>query len=291
MTTTTASTFIPMKGRKACYQDEDDFFQDVLVEKIHSRGQLANIVLQSNGQRLLDVPIEDLEAPIDTDVNERFAFFEELTELVMKGDLTSLFCTGEGGIGKSYIIEIVLKRLGLVEDRDFLKIKGHCTPASLFQQLKEWSNRIVIFDDCDSVLKDQISGNILKAILDSTEVRKVKWLSTRSFDKDKEFEFTGSVLFLSNMDISKVESAILSRAVIIDLMMTPSEKIDRMRHVLPSLPAAQHIPMEECEFVLNMIDKYKNTINNLNHRTLIKALKVYHKTKNEGLTRYQILNT
>ena len=63
------------------------------------------------------------------------------------------------------------------------------------------SNPVIVFDDCDSVLLDDLSLNILKAALDSKKVRRICW-NTDSFKLRNEgvpdhFEFKGCLLYTS----------------------------------------------------------------------------------------------
>ena len=147
--------------------------------------------------------------------------------------MKALLVTGEGGIGKSWTLDQVLAKMELAEDEDYVVIKGSCTPRSLFNLLRDYSDKLVIFDDCDPVLTDRVSGQILKSTLDAFSRRRtVSWL-TSTTGKTARFDFEGQVIFLSNMDRSNIEQALLSRCVTVDLYMTQTEKIERMGHILP----------------------------------------------------------
>ena len=51
------------------------------------------------------------------------------------------------------------------------------TVLGLYAKLYEFSNsgNVVVFDDCDSVLLDDLALNILKAALDSGARRRIYW--------------------------------------------------------------------------------------------------------------------
>lgn len=282
-------SYIPKRGGKASYYIEDeDKWVDVPVVRVYARGSVADIKIPETDV-VVPVRVSDLEPPREADINTRFDYYGELATLVLTHELTSLLVSGEGGIGKSHLLEQIIGMNDLHEDVDFCYIKGHCTPLAMYNTLEEWKDKTVIFDDCDSVLKDPISNNILKAVLDTHGRRTVKWLSSRG--GERRFDFSGSVVFLSNLNMDKLDEALVSRTITIDLAMTTKEKIERMRYILPTLDAAEKLNGEEREFVIDTIDKYKNTISNLNLRTLIKGLKVYAKSRNPNLLKYQILNT
>lgn len=285
-----AISFLVAPGKKACYHDfQEDTFTDVMVKRVHSRGRLADVCFVDNPRKVITVESRLLEKPIDADVNERFRYFGELSELVLQKRLKSLFVSGEGGIGKSFTVSQCIQLAGLQEDVDFNLVKGHITPFALYQTLEKNKDIVNIFDDCDGILDDTTCLMMLKAVLDTYDVRKVSWLTSRG--GGGSFVFNGSVIFLSNRSKEDVDDAIMSRSVVVDLYMTPAEKIQRMEHILPHLEVGGYISDDDRRAVLEMIDKYKHTISNLNLRTLIKGLTVMQATCKMDLVRYQILNT
>jgi len=69
---------------------------------------------------------------------------------------------------------------------------------------------VIVFDDCDTVLFDDLSLNILKAALDSGKKRIIQW-NTESRVLDREgipdkFEFEGAVIFITNVKFDSVKS-------------------------------------------------------------------------------------
>jgi hypothetical protein len=284
---TPQALFKPKEGlRASLYNEEEDYFYDVIVKQIYRRGKLARVAPLDAGKEF-EVETLALDAPLEPTVNERFEFFKDLSNMVMQKELKSLFVTGEGGIGKTYTINSMIAAEELEEDEDYVKIKGHCTPRALFNTIKEHQDKLLIFDDCDSILRDPTSENIIKAIIDTYDKRIVKWLSR---DREERVLFTGSVIFLSNMNRDKVDQAILSRSIMVDLYMTPKEKIERMTYILPTMKEAPGLSMTDKWEVLNLIDRYKNTLQDLNLRTLIKAMLIFEKKRSLNLVKYQILN-
>lgn len=270
---------------------DGDYYLDVTVKSISVRSKIAVVRFDNGGT--LEVAINELEQPLTSDVNERFGYFRTLAGLTLQKKLPALIVSGEGGIGKSFELQGLLALNGLVEDEHYMMIKGATTARGLFDLLDSNQDRICIFDDCDSGLRDKEAQNIYKTVLDTTGKRKVSW---NTFKKGREtFEFRGSAIFLSNMDKDDLPQPIISRSLIVDLFMTPEEKITRMEFILPTLQPS--VPLEEKIEVLRIIDKYKYTIYDLNLRTLIKALVVYHESKASStleealnIVRYTVLN-
>ena len=109
----------------------------------------------------------------------------------------------------------------MLPPRDYAVIKGFSTPKAMYRALFENQDKLVIFDDCDSILKDLTALNILKADLDSYGKRTISWLTEReSEDLPTSFEFKGQVLFISNLPLDRMNSAIMSRAFTVDVSMT-----------------------------------------------------------------------
>jgi hypothetical protein len=125
-------------------------------------------------------------------------------------------------------------------------VKGAATPIGLYQTLYKYSdpNCVVVFDDCDSILLDDVSLNLLKGALDSGKKRKISWLSEsrvlRSEGIPDSFEFRGSVIFITNLKFDKMKSqklrdhldALQSRCHYLDLTLdTMRDKILRIRQI------------------------------------------------------------
>ena len=109
-------------------------------------------------------------------INERFEFLDDLTSMVVTGVTPSLVVTGPGGNGKTNSVKRTIKNNKLTEN-DFIFIKGYSTPRGLYNTLYDNNGKLIIFDDCDSVLDDKTSKNILKSALDSYEERTISWMS------------------------------------------------------------------------------------------------------------------
>jgi hypothetical protein len=203
---------------------------------------------------------------------------------------------GEGGLGKSYTVMRRLAKNGLTElsthassfevgarfdtnnTRSFVVVKGYSTPKALFRTLYENRTRLIVFDDCDSVLENDTAANLLKAALDSYDKRIVTWNSEGWGGGDdelpKSFEFTGAVIFISNMAMHRVPQAVISRSAPADVSMTRAEVIDRMRQIVRS---DEFMGEVELSLKLEAVDFIGQHIQNpqiktFNLRTLIKVI-------------------
>jgi hypothetical protein len=197
-------------------------------------------------------------------LGQRFGILEDMTRAVKKGDVRAMIVTGPPGVGKSFGVEKVLGKHDVFADvandsklKKYEVVKGAMSAIGLYKKLYEFSDRkcILVFDDCDSVLLDDLSLNILKAALDSGKKRTIHWNTDsrllRQEGVPNSFEFKGGAIFISNIKFDHVKSkklrdhleALESRCHYLDLTIdTEREKLLRIRQVV-----------NEC----GMLDDYK----------------------------------
>ena len=123
-------------------------------------------------------------------INTRFEFVEKLVNMVAAGVQPSAVITGEGGLGKTYTVTKTLESAGFKDISDladfqvgavlsmrkcFTMVKGYSTAKGLYRTLFENNKSIIVFDDCDAVLKDPVALNLLKGALDSYGKRIISW--------------------------------------------------------------------------------------------------------------------
>ena len=203
-----------------------------------------------------------------------------LTKMVGRGIQPSLVITGGAGLGKTYLVKKTLTDMGLEEAKQFVHFKGRATAAGLFVTIYENSDKIIVLDDCDSVFKDVDAVNLLKAALDSYDTRKLSYISTKPL-KDtygdpvpRHFEFTGKIIFISNISQSKLDEAIKSRSFVADISMNTKQmfqRIDDLKDVMET-----KIPNEVKEKALAIMKslekKYEGV--EINLRSFIKACRI-----------------
>lgn len=227
-------------------------------------------------------------------INERFDMLSNFTNMALNGLVNSTLITGQGGLGKSYTVLAELEKAQMVDGRDYIIIKGHSTAKALYATLYENRDKVIIFDDCDSILKDTIALNILKGALDTYDVRTISWLSMGFIDDGlpNSFEFRGQVIFISNLHIDKVDQAVKSRAIAVDVSMSNSEKIDRIESIAHAiLPEYSMIVKEN---VLNFVREYIDMADAFNIRTFQTILKIhdqYNGNNWETPAKYVMMNS
>lgn len=210
-------------------------------------------------------------------VPERFDFISQFVKLLAGGRINSFILTGSGGLGKTHTVTQALIDKGLVEqtignDGDFIFIRGYSTAKALYRTLWENNGKVIIFDDADSVHKDPIGANILKAALGSEPQRIISWGAefAEAESLPNRFEFIGRVVFISNLSQEQFPQALLSRSMKVDLTLNTAEKLDRIRQVFDQVPGE----VDEKAEVMEFIDQYAEVASDLNIRSALNVLKL-----------------
>ena len=227
-------------------------------------------------------------------LRERFQILDDMTRAVKKGDVRAMIVSGPPGVGKSFGVEKVLGKHDLMADiaqneklKKYEIVKGAMSAIGLYKKLYEFSAKknILVFDDCDSVLLDDLSLNILKAALDSSKKRMIHWNTDsrllRSEGVPNQFEFQGGAIFITNIKFENVRSkklrdhleALESRCHYLDLTIdTEREKVLRIHQVV-----AECGMLDDYEFsdvarqeLLFFIDDNKKKLRELSLRMVLK---------------------
>jgi hypothetical protein len=222
-------------------------------------------------------------------INERFGFVADMVNMVASGDQVSVVVSGPGGLGKSYTVNEALDNAGFEDissldpmDRVFIDkdttyqvVKGYSTAKGLYRTLYENRESVLVFDDCDSVLKDSVSLNLLKAALDSYDQRIISWRADlKDADLPQAFEFKGRVIFISNLPSDALDQAIITRSMTVDLSMDTQQKVERMQYLLEQPGFMPEYKDKYKEEALELIDTLKDDVKELSLRTLIQVTKI-----------------
>ena len=214
------------------------------------------------------------------DPSVMFANLESLTKMVGRGIQPSLVITGMAGVGKTHLVKETLTNLGLRESHEFEHFKGKATPAGLYMTLYANSDKIIVLDDCDSVFKDDDAVNILKAALDSYDTRQISYISSKPLKDEfgepipSRFEFTGKIIFISNINQSKLDPAIRSRSFVADISMNTGQMFTRMEQLMASMePRIPIAAKQQALEIMKSLDVKFGGVD-INLRSFIKAARI-----------------
>ena len=182
----------------------------------------------------------------------RFEVLKDMTKAVKEGTVRAMIVTGPPGVGKSFGVDEVLSKDDLFNTLGQRKpkyeiVKGAMSAIGLYTKLYQYSEKgnVIVFDDCDSVLLDDLSLNILKAALDTSKKRTISWNTDSRILRNEgvpdKFEFKAGAIFITNIKFENVRSkklqdhlaALESRCHYVDLQMdTDREKCLRIKQIV-----------------------------------------------------------
>ena len=226
-------------------------------------------------------------------LRERFEILDSMTRAVKEGNVRAMIVSGPPGVGKSFGVETVLEKADLFNKLAEKKpkyevVKGACSAIGLYAKLYEFSahGNVVVFDDCDSILMEDLSLNILKGALDSSSRRFISWNTDsrilRSEGIPDRFEFKGAAIFITNIKFHNIKSkrlkdhleALESRCHYIDLEMdTAREKILRIKQIATDGMLDKYDfenPLIVRDELVNFITENQSKLRELSLRTVLK---------------------
>lgn len=236
---------------------------------------------------------QETDQDIINRLRDRFDILDKMTTAVKSGDVRAMIVSGPPGVGKSFGVENVLEKSDIFnkisqKQPDYEIVKGAVSSIGLYTKLYKFRKprSVLVFDDCDSVLMEELSLNILKGALDSSERRFISWNTDsrvlRNEGVPDRFEFCGSVIFITNINFAHVRSkklrdhlaALESRCHYIDLQMdTTREKILRIKQIVTDGMLDKYEfenPVIAKDEILNFIDQNQKSLRELSLRMVIK---------------------
>ncbi len=265
------------------------------MPKVVTSQMLMNASAEVKSLEMVNVEKDTNETDdeIKARLRERFNILDDMTRAVKKGTVRAMIVSGPPGVGKSFGVEAVLGKhdtMAQIANNEKLKkyevVKGAMSALGLYSKLYQFSDpkNILVFDDCDSVLLDDLSLNILKAALDSGKKRMIHW-NTDSHMLRREgvpdsFEFKGGAIFITNIKFENVKSkklrdhleALESRCHYLDLTIdTEREKVLRIKQIVEDgMLEKYEFQHNEVEEILNFIDENKKKLRELSLRMVLK---------------------
>jgi len=165
---------------------------------------------------------------------DKFEFIRGAITQMYHERVNSIYIYGNPETGKTYEVLTTLDKL----NADYVVFKGPVIRKTddlikiLYDNRKD---RILVFDDADKVIQDT-DPNIWKTLLVNSKSRIIDYVNT-SRTKSKamakipnKFEFTSGVIFISN--IPKLNSAIASRSLVMDVKLSNAEALEKVESTL-----------------------------------------------------------
>ena len=248
------TSFGKPRGRYTGYVTINAGDKDMRV-KVEGRRDYSPVNTEDN-MEVIEVT-EQTPEKVETDeqiivrLRERFGILDEMTQGTIDGVVRGMVVTGPPGVGKTFGVEQVLEQNSMFDKladkpERFGIEKGAASAIGLYQLLYRYADEgsVLVLDDCDSILFDEVSLNLLKAALDSSKKRMISWntesAALRREGVPEKFEFRGSIIFISNLKFEKTRgkikdhlAAIMSRCHYLDLTMdTMRERMLRVKQIV-----------------------------------------------------------
>jgi len=260
-----------------------------MVQRIaKDKGSVLSLAQENNKRVSTETDAEIIER-----LRDRFEILDDMTRAVKAGKIRSMIVTGPPGVGKSFGVEKVLEKhdvfANVANDQKLKKyevVKGAMSALGLYAKLFAYSDpkNILVFDDCDSVLLDDLSLNILKAALDSGSKRMIHWNTDSRLLRQEgipgSFEFKGGAIFITNIKFEHVRSkklkdhleALESRCHYLDLTIdTEREKLLRIKQIVEDGMLDKYdMTAEEQADLLEFINVNKGKLRELSLRMVLK---------------------
>ena len=243
-----------------------------------------------SSQESVPTSATETDSQIAARLKTRFDTIEKLVEVAVQGELRALIVAGPGGLGKSYSVQRALNRV----DPNGVKtktVKGFVTPTGLYKMLFEhrFKGQVLVFDDADDIFKDETALNFLKAACDTTDTRRLTYFtkntmySEGSEDFPPDFEYEGTILFLSNYDFRAMAEkggklgphfqALMTRSHYVDCDMNNiREYVVRIEQVMneEKMLINKGFTIEQSNEVLAFIKQHQNELNDVSLRIAVK---------------------
>jgi hypothetical protein len=237
--------------------------------------------------------VEETDEQVMERIRERFDILTEMTKAATTGDIRAMIVSGPPGVGKSYGVEKEVEKACLFDQLAGNRlraevVKGSATALGLYCTLYKYSdpNCVLVFDDCDTILLDDVSLNLLKGALDSGKKRKISWLSDSNMLRREgvpdSFDFKGSVIFITNLKFDTMKSqklrdhldALQSRCHYLDLTLdSMRDKFLRIKQIAQDGALYQDYDFDQATQE-ELLEFMEANANNLREMSLRMALKI-----------------
>ena len=222
---------------------------DAGVGKTHSVKEAIQFLNPIRETAIVDEEISDAETEEISDVETEETKEETTIQAVETNNGTAFKI--KLPLPKQKVVKALRDSNNHVESGYYIA-KGTSSAAGLYELLFVHRHKLLIFDDFDSVLKDEDCVNYLKAALDTYAIREVSKMrsGSNSFNSfgmsdsemqdeyeitgkvPNQFKFSGNIIFISNIHEDKFDKALISRALHVEVRLSKPQMIERMKSLM-----------------------------------------------------------
>lgn len=197
------------------------------------------------------------------DYEFKIGFMKKMTMGMIEGSVNTFLVSGTPGVGKSFNLEQLLEKYEEEGIINYKRISGRITPFAFYEALHESASRkdLLFFDDCDSILWDDQSLNILKAAAELKKARTISWMSSRN-SIDNQFVYEGKILIATNIRMRDNPhfDAVMDRFHVYELDVSLEEKLVKIIDISKNFDDIKEICSDELisqlvEFIMSRRDR------------------------------------
>jgi hypothetical protein len=254
---------------------------------IKKRGRPTNAEIAARAATAIQkVEVVKTDEEILQDIGERFRILSILTKGAIAKNVRSVVVTGAPGVGKTYTVENILTN----STNKHIIVRGTLSAINLYMLAYEYRQEgaVIVLDDSDEIFQDVEAINILKALCDSSDIRRVSYMKEayqlKENDIPNQFEYRGSMIFISNVDFQRFVddgknkfaphmSALMSRSLYLDLQIHDRDTLGVWVENLATsgkIFDIDNIPMEVRPKILQFMKDHRDDLRELSIRTLKK---------------------
>lgn len=183
-------------------------------------------------------------------IEKRRAILENAVLGVVRGFNSALFVWGPPGLGKSHLLTLMLDGIA---GKGWRHHTAHSTPKALVMSIAEDPAAIHLFEDCERMLKTDLSASILRAACGAPNERE-RWVTYETANERIKVRFTGGIVIATNANLSRVNGplqGVASRFRPIRWDMTLQERIATIQLMAerPATRGGVMLTVKECKKV------------------------------------------
>jgi hypothetical protein len=242
-------------------------------------------ILMSQSEK--DKILKSFKIPTSDKYKQIFSFID----LIQKGTSKGLIIAGRAGVGKSSQIFTYLKNKGI----EYEYLSGSSTTVKeIYKFLFAYrDSEFILFDDFDDIINNKKMMDMLKAALDVNQQKKntVTMLDKAFLDpqvyvklsKNKKlnpfryvansFNFRSKLIIITNLDLNKINSAVLSRCLAVDMNISEQEVYNSIVANIDQFPPFEVEKKYKLE-ALKLLEPYVKDITNLDFRDYTKMVAI-----------------
>lgn len=214
---------------------------------------------------------------------DKFEVVKHYLLMLNKGYSNFLIIKGRAGLGKSYSVINILRKL----KTPFEYRSGYITPLSLYQLLYKYNKMLLVLDDVEGLFENKCVALLKSALWDINGKRIVSYETTHKKlmgNVPSVFDYQGKLVILANELKSKKDenfNALISRAVNYELLFSFKE----IMAISDKILSKKKLNKVKYERVKDIIQRNITPISNFNFRILDRLVQMvrYNKDKAEEL--------